>query len=115
MDLVRSWLIAAVVLLGANWAIDVVVNREDSAAYLLGPLVAGVASSLYHAERGVGAWGRHLLAVLPTPVVLQAGSTLVDQGLPAGGAEWSVLFSDLGLTAARTALGFAAVMLTRDR
>lgn len=113
MDLVRSWLIAAVVLPGANWAIDFVVNRDDSAAYLLGPLLAGVASSLYHAERGVGAWGRHLLAVLPTPVVLQAGSTLIDHGNPAGGAEWTVLLTDLGITAATTALGLAAVMLTR--
>lgn len=95
-DLVRSWLISAAVLLGVNLAVTLVVNQHLSAAYLLGPFLAGVASSLYHAERGVGAWGRHLLAVLPVPAILQAFTTVVQETLPAGGPEWASFVMGLG-------------------
>lgn len=48
MDLVRSWLISAAVLLGVDFVINVVVGQHLSAPYLLGPFLAGVASTLYH-------------------------------------------------------------------
>lgn len=113
MDLIRSWFIAAAVLLGANLTITLVVNQHLSAAYLLGPFLAGAASSFYHAERGVGAWGRHLLAVLPVPAAFQAYRTLVQDGLPGGGPEWGSLVMTLGVTTVITGLGLGAVMLTR--
>lgn len=113
MDLVRSWLISAAVLLGVDFVINVVVGQHLSAPYLLGPFLAGVASTLYHAERGVGGWGRHVLAVLPVPAALQAYRVLMQDGAPADGAEGTALFLGLGVTTFFVVLGFGVVMMTR--
>lgn len=113
MDLVRSWLIAAVVLLGINLVLSVIVDQHISAVFLLGPFLAGAAACLYHAERGVGSWGRHAFAVLPVPAVLQVYRTFVQEGIPSGGQEWSSLLFGMGFTTVITALGLGAVMLAR--
>lgn len=113
MDLVRSWLISAAVLLGVDFVINLVVGQHLSAPYLLGPFLAGVASTLYHAERGVGGWGRHVLAVLPVPAALQVYSALMQEGVPTGGAEGTAFFLGLGVTTLFVVLGFGVVMMTR--
>lgn len=113
MDILRSWIIATAVLLGASFVLSLIVTEHFSAVYLMGPFLAGLGASLYHAERGVGWWGRHFLAVLPAPAIVQTYWIVMQDGFPASAQHWLDLVTGLGLTTLIVALGLGTLMLAR--
>lgn len=114
MDLVRSWVLAAAVYLALNFTLSVTVGYGGWTAllYALCPFLAGIAASTYHAERGTGGWGRHLLAVLPVPLGLEIYGVLLHL-IPRDLRDWGLLLGQLGTATLATAAGLGVVMLTR--
>lgn len=112
MDLWRAWLIAAAVFLGLNFVLSITVGYANFYVYALCPLLAGLAASLYHAERGVGGWLRHLFAVLPAPAVANgAWSLMVEQ--PDSLGAWGVFVLSMAIAAGLSACGLGIAMLIR--
>lgn len=112
MDLWRAWLIAASVFLGLNFVLSMTVGYANFYVYALCPLLAGVAASLYHAERGLGGWLRHLFAVLPAPAVANGAWSLMAEQPDSLGA-WGVFALSMATAAGLSALGLGMAMLIR--
>ncbi|GAA4835668.1 hypothetical protein [Garicola koreensis] len=112
MDLLRAWILAAVVYLPLNFVLSVTIGYSLYWLYILCPILAAVAASWYHAERGVGGWARHLLAVLPVPIVLNGYWSLLQQ-IPSTAEQWGDFAMALAQAGILAAVGLGLVMLTR--
>ncbi|WP_120002912.1 hypothetical protein [Nesterenkonia muleiensis] len=113
MDIVRSWVVAGVVYLGLTFAINRVASTEFSQVFYVAPFAAGIAASLYHAERGAGGWVRHFLAVLPAPAVIAAYGVISHRGLPQSDDQVVSLAAEVGTAGALATVGLGAVMFGR--
>lgn len=113
MDILRSWIIAVLVFLGLNFLISVVATAGIGIMYALPPVMAALAACAYHAERGVGGWARHLLAVFPIPILMNSYGVIRLTGFPTDSQEWTMLLIAAGAGALTAAVGFGIVMLTR--
>lgn len=112
MDLLRSWGIAAAILLGLNTVLVFTVGSQYIILSLLPLILSGAGASLYHAEHGVGGWGRHLVAVLGVPTVLNLLLVMLG-GLPRSVEEWAQLPITAAVGAFFGAGGMGLVMLVR--
>lgn len=112
MDLLRAWIISAAVCLAINFALSITVGYSMHLLYALCPMLAGTAASLYHAERAIGGWVRHFVAVLPVPMLLNAYWAVLQQ-IPSTAEQWGVLGLAIVQAGALAAVGLGLVMLTR--
>ncbi|WP_120002913.1 hypothetical protein [Nesterenkonia muleiensis] len=112
MDLLRTWIISAAVFLGLNFLLSLTVGYGSFFIYALCPLSAGLVASLYHAARGVGGWPRHLLAVMPAPVVVNGAWFLLTER-PESLGDWGVFSMSIVTAGGLSALGFGIAMLIR--
>lgn len=114
MDVIRSWLLAAAVYALLNYLLVVTVGHGGAVdwLHLVCPLMAGIAAGAYHAEFGIGGWGRHFVAVFSIPIAFELYSHMFRQ-VPQSTAEWGTVVAALGIAAAATGIGFGVVMITR--
>lgn len=112
MDLLHTWVISAAVFLGLNFLLSLTVGYGSFFIYAICPLLAGLAASLYHAERGVGGWIRHLIAVIPAPAAIN-GTWFLTTAWPHSLGDWGVFSISLGIAGGLSALGFGVAMLIR--
>lgn len=71
MDIIRAWVVGAVVFVVVDFILGLVVPF-GSLMFLnfLCPLLAGVAAAAVHLWSGEGGWVRHAIAVLGAPILL---------------------------------------------
>lgn len=112
MDLLRAWVLSAATYVVLNVTLSLTIGYSLYWLYVLCPVLAGAAASWYHAERGIGGWPRHLLAVLPVPVVLNGYWSLIQE-VPALAAQWGDFGMALAQAGFLAGVGGGLVMLTR--
>lgn len=113
MDMIRSWVLSAVIFVGLYLLIDLVVTLPADYIYLLCPLLGAIVACAFHAEYGRGGWLRHLFAVIPVPALLTGVLVVLQHGTPTSSTNLAPYGQALGAGAGAAAVGLGIVMLTR--